>query len=79
MRFECRLPSLGDGISSICLTTYEAFLNFYEFVLLQCLQMCGQIAVRNINKRLQVIEIQLLSDHQSTHDTDAYAAVEYLI
>ena len=60
--------SLGYTISGIGFAANKPFLHFYKTVILQALQVAGQIAICYLQQFFQVVVADGFIHHQGTHD-----------
>ena len=71
--------SLGYAISGIGFAADESFLHFHKAVILQALQVAGQVAVGYLQQFFQVVVADGFIHHQGTHDAQPDTAVKHLV
>ena len=73
------LPAFGDRIGGIGLSTDKALVHFDIAIFLQAHQVCSQVTIGDFQHLLQVVETDLIVDHQNAHNAQPDAVVKNFI
>jgi len=66
-------------ISCIGFSADKPFMHFYIPVLLEAYQVRSQVSIRHFQHLFQVIETDLIIDHQDAHHTQPDPVIKYFI